>query len=93
MGSFTKFGNRRLASIKVDGVSGPEWLRVLYHLVTSPKTPTQLANLERKHLSYVSRTLRTLRDSGLVEFTSEGSRERYYRATEEGYVLVRRLVG
>ena len=72
------------------GISGPGWLRLLYHLVGSPKTPTELAALERKHLSEVSRTLRSMRDSGLVEYVNTGSRERYYRATEEGYIIFRR---
>jgi predicted transcriptional regulator len=79
-----------MASVDGLGVSAPGWLRLLYHLVVSPKTPTELASLEKKHLSEVSRTLRSLRDSGLVEYTDTGSRERYYRATEQGYVLLRR---
>ena len=78
-----------MASIDVLGVSAPGWLRLLYLLVGSPKTPTELAALEKKHLSEVSRTLRTMRDSGLVEFVNTGSRERYYHATEQGYFLVR----
>lgn len=72
------------------GISGPGWLRLLYYLVGSPKTPTELAALEKKHLSEVSRTLRSMRDSGLVEYVNTGSRERYYRATEEGYIIFRR---
>jgi DNA-binding IclR family transcriptional regulator len=79
-----------MASAEGLGVSGPGWLRLLYHLVGSPKTPTELATLEKKHLSEVSRLLRSMRDSGLVEYTETGSRERYYRATEEGYILFRR---
>jgi DNA-binding PadR family transcriptional regulator len=70
-------------------VTGPGWLRILARLVVSPMTPTELANVEKKHLSEVSRTLRTMRDSGLVEYVNTGSRERYYRATEEGYLLFR----
>jgi len=79
-----------MASADGLGVSAPGWLRLLYYLVRSPRTPTELANLEKKHLSEVSRTLRSMRNSGLVEYTETGSRERYYRATEEGYVLLRR---
>jgi predicted transcriptional regulator len=73
-------------------VLGPSWLRLLYLLVRSPKTPTELATLENKHLSEVSRTLRNMRDSGLVVYTETGSRERYYRATEQGYILLRRML-
>jgi predicted transcriptional regulator len=81
-----------MSMASVDGldVSAPGWLRLLYYLVRSPKTPTELASLEKKHLSEVSRTLRSMRDVGLVEYTETGSRERYYRATDEGYVLLRR---
>jgi len=79
-----------MASVDGLGVSAPGWLRLLYYLVRSPRTPTELATLEKKHLSEVSRTLRNMRDSGLVEYVDTGSRERYYRATEEGYVLLRR---
>ncbi len=74
------------------GVSGPGWVRVLYLLVRSPKTPTELASLEKKHLSDVSRTLRTLRDGGLVEYTETSSRQRYYRVTAEGYALLIRTL-
>jgi len=79
-----------MASVDGVGVSGPSWLRLLYYLVGSPKTPTELATMEKKHLSQVSRTLRTLRDSGLVEYTQTGSRQRYYRVTEEGYAMLMR---
>jgi predicted transcriptional regulator len=81
-----------MAGAEDTDVFGPGWLRLLYLLVRSPKTPTELATLENKHLSEVSRTLRNMRDSGLVEYTETGSRERYYRATEQGYVLLRRLL-
>jgi DNA-binding IclR family transcriptional regulator len=79
-----------MVSTHSPGISGPGWLRLLHHLSVSPMTPTQLATLENKHLSEVSRTLRTLRDSGLVEYNETGSRERYYRATQQGYVLLHR---
>jgi len=81
-----------MALLDGNGVMGPTWLRVLYHLVRSPKTPTELATLEKKHLSSVSRTLRELRDSGLVEYTKSSSRERYYRATPEGYIILRQFL-
>jgi DNA-binding PadR family transcriptional regulator len=81
-----------MASIGGSGLAGPTWLRVLYHLVSSPKTPTEIANLEKKHLSVVSRTLRDLRTNGLVVYTKTGSRERYYRPTEEGYILIRQFL-
>jgi len=79
-----------MASVEGIGVPGPSWLRLLYYLVGSPRTPTELATIEKKHLSQVSRTLRTLRDSGLVEYTQTGSRQRYYRVTEEGYAMLMR---
>ena len=65
---------------------------VLYHLVSSPKTPTEIAHLEKKHLSVVSRTLKDLRSKGLVVYTNTGSRERYYRPTEQGYILLRQFL-
>ena len=55
-------------------------------LVGSPKTPSELANIQSKHVSHVSRALTELRTRGLVEFSDQGSRERYYRATREGYM-------
>ena len=79
-----------MASAERIGLLGPSWLRLLYHLVGSPKTPTELATMEKKHLSQVSRTLRTLRDSGFVEYTQTGSRQRYYRVTAEGYAMLMR---
>lgn len=45
-------------------------------------TPTELAALERKHISHVSRALAELRAEGLVEPISSDSREKYYRATD-----------
>jgi len=79
-----------MASVERIGVPGPSWMRLLYYLVGSPKTPTELASMEKKHLSQVSRTLRTLRDSGYVEYTQTGSRQRYYRVTAEGYAMLMR---
>jgi DNA-binding MarR family transcriptional regulator len=49
-----------------------------------------LANLEKKHLSQVSRTLRKLRDYGFVEYKPSRSRQRYYSVTDEGYAILRR---
>jgi DNA-binding IclR family transcriptional regulator len=63
-------------------------MRLLQHLAKSPKTPTELASLEDKHLSEISRMLRKLRDNGLVVYRDSGSRERYYMATVEGYRIV-----
>jgi len=79
-----------MASVERFGISGPSWMRLLYYLVGSPKTPTELATMEKTHLSQVSRTLRSLRDSGLVEYTQTGSRQRYYRVTAEGYAMLMR---
>lgn len=58
--------------------------RLLEHLVSGPKTPTELASMDGKHVSHVSRALAELRDRGLVEQLSSASRERYYRATTQG---------
>jgi DNA-binding transcriptional ArsR family regulator len=55
-------------------------------LVGPPKTPSELAVLQSKHVSHVSRALTELRGRGLVEYSEQGSRERYYRATRQGYV-------
>jgi DNA-binding IclR family transcriptional regulator len=59
--------------------------RLLFYLIVRPRTPTELAKLESKHLSGVSRSLRELREMGYVEYTPSGSREKYYRATIQGY--------
>lgn len=57
---------------------------LLEHLITGPKTPTELATIEGKHVSHVSRALAELKERGLVEQMSSASRERYYRATSQG---------
>jgi DNA-binding IclR family transcriptional regulator len=77
----------------VDGSisAGPGWLRILKYLVTSPKTPTELAALDNKHLSDVSRMLKKLRANGFVSYTDSGSRNRYYAVTEEGYRFLRQI--
>jgi DNA-binding transcriptional ArsR family regulator len=67
---------------------GPFKLKLLYYLVIRPRTPTELASLENKHLSDVSRGLSRLRAEGLVEYEWSGARERYYKATHEGYIML-----
>ena len=58
--------------------------RLLEHLVGGPKTPTELALMDGKHVSHVSRALAELKEWGLVEQMSSASRERYYKATSQG---------
>jgi len=70
------------------GIKMPFRLKLLYYLVVKPRTPTELASLENKHLSDVSRGLSRLRAQGLVEYEWTGARERYYRATQEGYIML-----
>jgi DNA-binding transcriptional regulator GbsR (MarR family) len=65
--------------------------KLLDYLVVRPMTPTELASLEKKHLSQVSRTLGELRREGLVEYTYSGSREKYYKLTKEGYMIYARM--
>lgn len=55
-------------------------------LIITPKTPSELASIGSKHVSHVSRALAELMSRGLVEYSDKGSRERYYRATKDGYV-------
>jgi len=74
------------------GMFLPDKLRLLIDLFNGPRTPTELASIEKKHLSQVSRTLRELRDHGLVEVTSTGSRERYYRPTPVGYSMINEIL-
>jgi DNA-binding PadR family transcriptional regulator len=69
-------------------IRGPFRLKLLYDLVVRPRTPTELASLEKKHLSDISRGLSKLRKDGLVEYEWRGARERYYKATQEGYILL-----
>jgi DNA-binding transcriptional ArsR family regulator len=61
--------------------------RLLENLVSGPKTPTELASIEGKHVSHVSRALAELKERGLVEQMSSASRERYYRATSQGMTI------
>ena len=62
-------------------------LRLLLHLTTGPKSPSQLAEIERKHISHVSRALAEMRGYGLVDYWESDSRERYYRVTIHGYAV------
>lgn len=62
-------------------------LKVLFHLITGPKSPSELAIIESKHVSHVSRALAEMRSRGLVEYLATDSRERYYRVTSEGYAV------
>ncbi len=59
--------------------------RLLGYLATQPRTPTELASLESKQLSAISRWLGELRKMGYVEATPTSSRERYYKVTNVGY--------
>ncbi len=59
--------------------------RLLFYLIIQPRTTTELAALESKHLSNVSRMLRELKEAGYVEATAKKSRERYYKVTQNGY--------
>ena len=61
--------------------------KLLGHLREGPKTPTELASLESKHVSHVSRALKELSAMGVVESMPGQSRERYYRMTKEGYLI------
>ena len=67
-------------------------LRLLIDLFNGPHTPTELATMEKKHLSQVSRALRDLRRGGLVEVKKSGSRERYYRPTPVGYSMINEIL-
>jgi len=66
--------------------------RLLEHLVTGPKTPTELASIENKHVSHVSRALAELKERGLVEQMSSASRERYYKATSQGMSIYSSMI-
>jgi DNA-binding transcriptional ArsR family regulator len=66
--------------------------RVLGMLTRVPRTPTEVARIENKHVSHVSRALAELKALGLVESTSSYSRERYYHATGLGIALYYQLL-
>ena len=59
-------------------------LKLLGHLAKDAMTPTELAVMEKKHISHVSRAIAELRAHGLVAPVYTSSRERYYRATQHG---------
>jgi predicted transcriptional regulator len=61
--------------------------KLLQRLASQPHTPTELATMEGKHISHVSRALVELRDWGLVSTTMTGSREHYYKITTQGYAI------
>jgi DNA-binding transcriptional ArsR family regulator len=61
--------------------------KLLQRLASRPHTPTELATIESKHISHVSRALIELRDWGLVDTTESGSREHYYKITSQGYAI------
>ena len=61
--------------------------KVLGHLIKEPMTPTELASIENKHVSHVSRALAELQAQGLVEPVFHQSREKYYKATHVGLSL------
>ncbi len=69
-------------------VSGSEVrTKLLGHLTKAPMTPTELASIENKHVSHVSRALAELKAQGLVEPVFQESREKYYKATHNGLSL------
>ena len=61
--------------------------QVLEDVVRTPRTPSELASIENKHVSHVSRALAELRMQGLVEPIPTSSRQRYYRATDLGFLM------
>ena len=62
-------------------------LGLLLNLIAGPKSPSQLASIEKRHVSHVSRALSELRDRGIVEPLPRGSRETFYKLTTQGYIL------
>ena len=62
-------------------------LKLLGHLSKEAMTPTELASLENKHISHISRALAELKAQGLVDSVPQQSREKYYRATLQGIRL------
>ena len=66
--------------------------KLLGHLIKAPMTPTELASIENKHVSHVSRALAELRAQGLVEPVFHQSREKYYKATHVGLSLYATLL-
>ncbi len=62
-------------------------LGLLVSLITGPKSTSQLATIENKHVSHISRALTELKARGIVEPMPRGSRETFYRLTTQGYVV------
>ena len=60
---------------------------VLEAVVRTPRTPSEIASMSNKHVSHVSRALAELRVQGLVEPVRTSSRQRYYRATDLGFLM------
>ena len=58
--------------------------KLLERLTEGPRTPTELASLESKHVSHVSRALKEMKARGIVEPIRGHSRETYYRMTAQG---------
>ena len=65
--------------------------KLLQRLASSPHTPTELATMESKHISHISRALIELREWGLVSASQSGSREHYYKITTQGYAIAAAL--
>jgi predicted transcriptional regulator len=61
--------------------------RILEDVLRGPKTPSELASIEKRHVSHVSRALSELRAQGLVEPISSEGRQKYFRATELGFLM------
>jgi len=62
-------------------------LGLLMNLLTGPKSPSQLASIEKRHVSHVSRALAEMKARGIVESMPRASRETFYRLTAEGYIV------
>ena len=68
---------------------------ILEDVLRGPRTPSELASMENKHVSHVSRALRELQALGLVESVQGDPGERYsgdkkkrrYGATDLGYLM------
>jgi predicted transcriptional regulator len=67
-------------------------VKLLEHLTKEPMTPTELALLENKHVSHVSRALAELREQGLIEYIPNQSREKRYKATIQGLTIYASLL-
>jgi DNA-binding MarR family transcriptional regulator len=67
-------------------------VKLLEHLTRAALTPTELASLENKHVSHVSRALAQLRAQGLIEPIPNQCREKKYRVTAQGLTLYASLL-